>query len=420
MRDSEMGRRVREQVHRFSGIFSPLFSKPQGHFIEQMIFGIQAAQDVKLSNIGRALGESIELKKTEERLSHHLTMEGMGQTVNEAVARDAADRVRKDTMIVIDPTDIRKTYAEKMPYLATVRDGSTGELVPGYWSCIAMACEPERRRVTPLHLRLWSAEAPDFVSENHQLLQVIDTVRVATDGRGIYVIDRGGDRMNLFNPFLDRKMRFIARLVGNRHLLFRGQRREAAELAHGCSMRYAETLMHEENGKDRVYHLEYGFRRVQLPGREEQMNLVVVRGFGEEPLMLLTNVEVKASRTSLWFIVQGYLSRWLVEETIRFIKQSYNLEDIRVLDYERLKNLVALTMAAAYFAAVWLGEKLRLEVLCRSVAKLSKRFFGIPEFHYYALADGIRTLFSRLGRWIPSQNDPVGAYSIPYQMMFFE
>ena len=79
MKDNEVGRRVREQVGRFSGIFSPRFSKPQAQFVEQMIFGIQAAQDVKLSNIGRALGEPIALKKTEERLSHHLAAAGMGQ-----------------------------------------------------------------------------------------------------------------------------------------------------------------------------------------------------------------------------------------------------------------------------------------------------------------------------------------------------
>jgi hypothetical protein len=420
MKDSEVGRRVREQVHRFSGIFSPRFSRPQAYFVEQMIFGIQAAQDVKLSNIGRALDERIALKKTEERLSHHLASVGMGQEVNEAVAQDAAARVRKDTLIVIDPTDIRKTYAEKMPYLATVRDGSTGELVPGYWSCVAMACEPDRRRVLPLHLRLWSADAPDFVSENHQLLEVIDTVRAATGGRGIYVMDRGGDRIKLFNPFLDRKMRFIARLVGDRDLIFRGQRRETLELARGCSMRYAETLVREEGGKERSYHLEYGFRNVRLPGRDEPLSLVVIRGFGEEPLMLLTNVEVKPSRKSLWFIVQGYLARWMVEETIRFIKQSYHLEDIRVLDYDRLKNLVALTLAAAYFAAVWIGERLRLAVLCRRVTKLAKRFFGVPEFHYYALADGIRTLLSRLGRWTPPEDDPENIRHGSHQMILIE
>ena len=420
MKDSEVGHRVREQVHRFSGIFSPRFSKPQGYFVEQMIFGIQAAQDVKLSNIGRALDERIALQKTEERLSHHLASEGMGQAVNEAVAQDAAARVRQDTLIVIDPTDIRKTYAEKMPYLATVRDGSTGELVPGYWSCVAMACEPDRRRVIPLHLRLWSAEAPDFVSENHQLLEVIDTVRAAVGDRGIYVIDRGGDRIKLFNPFLDRKMRFIARLVGERDLIFRGRRRQTLDLARGCSMRYAETLVREEGGQEHSYHLEYGMRPVRLPGRDEPLTLVVVRGFGEEPLMLLTNVEVKPSRTSLWFIVQGYLARWMIEETIRFIKQSYHLEDIRVLDYDRLKNLVALTLAAAYFAAVWLGEKLRLAVLCRRVTKLAKRFFGVPEFHYYALADGIRTLLSRLGRWTPQEAAPETFPHAPQQMFFSE
>jgi hypothetical protein len=111
----------------------------------------------------------------------------------------------------------------------------------------------------------------------------------------------------------------------------------------------------------------------------------------------LTNVAVKKSRSSVWAIVSGYLTRWLVEETIRFIQQSYRLEDLRVWDYERLRNLTALVLAAAYFAAVWLGESLKLAVLASRVTKVAKRFFGVPEFHYYALADGLRVLLSQLG-----------------------
>ena len=144
--------------------------------------------------------------------------------------------------------------------------------------------------MTPLHLRLWSAEAPDFVSENHQILEVIDTVRAATDGRGVYVIDRGGDRMELFGPFLDRKMLFIVRQVGDRHLLFRGARRAVRDLAHGCIMRYAERLVRETEEGEQVYMLEFGFRRVRLPGRDEDL-------------------PVKPSRASLWFVVRGYLGR---------------------------------------------------------------------------------------------------------------
>ena len=384
-----------------------------------MLYGMQAAQDVKISGIARALGEEIGLKKTEERLSHHLATPGMGQTINEVLAEAAADQVKDDTLIVVDPSDIRKTYARRMPYLAKVRDGSTGEFVPGYWSCIAVACFPDQRRVVPLHLRLWSAIAPDFVSENHQVLEIVRTVHRATRGRGIYVIDRGGDRIDLFQPFLNDRMRFIVRQVGSRHLIFRGQARTVEALADGCPMKFAERLVRETDDGEKTYQLEFGFRKVRLPNRAEDLTLVVVRGFSERPLMLLTNVDVKPSRASLWFIVQGYLGRWMVEETLRFIKQSYRLEEIRVLKYARLQNLVALVAAAAYFAAVWLGEGLRLAVLRQIVTKVSKRFFGVPAFHYYALADGIRTILTRTGRWRPSTSDLAPPQPQPRQLLLF-
>ena len=112
--------------------------------------------------------------------------------------------------------------------------------------------------------------------------------------------------------------------------------------------------------------------------------------------MLLTNVEVKKSRKALWFIVEGYLSRWLVEDAIRFIKQSYRLEDIRVLSYQRLQNMMALVLAAVYFSSVWLDNSLRLAVLSTHVIKAAKRFYGVTEFCYYALADGIAVLLSRI------------------------
>ena len=75
----------------------------------------------KLSSISRSLGEDILLKKTEERLSHHLAIKGPWQKINEIVVAHGARKIHKDTLIVIDPTDIRKRYAKKMPYLARVR-----------------------------------------------------------------------------------------------------------------------------------------------------------------------------------------------------------------------------------------------------------------------------------------------------------
>ena len=126
------------------------------------------------------------------------------------------------------------------------------------------------------------------------------------------------------------------------------------------------------------------------------LHLVVVAGFGQEPLLLLTNaLEGAQDSQSLWWIVQIYLTRWKIEETFRFIKQSYNLEDIRVMKYQRLKNLVVLVTAAAYFAATFLGQKMKLRILCEKLLIISHRFFGIPPFRFYALADGISNVLSQ-------------------------
>ena len=38
------------------------------------------------------------------------------------------------------------------------------------------------------------------------------------------------------------------------------------------------------------------------------------------------------------FILEMYLTRWKAEESIRFLKQEYSLEDIRVRNYAALKK----------------------------------------------------------------------------------
>jgi hypothetical protein len=94
------------------------------------------------------------------------------------------------------------------------------------------------------------------------------------------------------------------------------------------------------------------------------------------------------------------------QETFRFIKQSYNLEDIRVLKYRRLKNLVVLVTAAAYFAATYLGQQMKLHILAEKLLVISQRFFGIPPFRFYALADGIRRLLSGSAFQPPQESPP--------------
>ena len=51
--------------------------------------------------------------------------------------------------------------------------------------------------------------------------------------------------------------------------------------------------------------------------------------------------------------------------------------------------------AVAYFAAVLLDTASKLKVMAGHLLKAAKRVFGIPEFHYYCIADGLTSIFMR-------------------------
>jgi len=396
MHDSKIRSRLKAQLTKFCVELCVGLSRPLEKFACQMLFGIQASQDVKLSNIARSLKEDIPLIETEKRLSRNLKAEELERELTPQLVRMGSQRVRPNTVLALDLSDIRKEYAQKMEYLATVRDGSSGELHQGYWLCDVTAAEVNSSEIVPLYQKLYSAAAKDFRSENDEVLAAVDLIRSQTQGRGIWVIDRGGDRKKLLEPLLDRAERFVIRSTGKRSVIDRRHLcGTVAEVAGRCRLTQAR-IVKIQDANEKAYELRYGAVPIQLPGRSEKLWLVVVDGFGEERLMLITNLPPRAGDSqSLWWIVQIYLTRWKIEETFRFIKQSYNLEDIRVMKYQRLKNLVILVTAATYFAATFLGQQMKLRILCEKLLIISQRFFGIPPFRFYALADGIRRILSQ-------------------------
>jgi len=293
-----------------------------------------------------------------------------------------------------------------------VRDGSRKTLAQGYWLCQIVAVECGGQEIVPLVNHLWSHEAPGFRSENGEIRGWVKRVARATGKRGVWVMDRGGDRKRLYEAFLRWKLDFLVRLVGNRDLIVGGRRRLASAIAAGCPLPYAETVRrHNSDGTETCLMLEFGYREVRLPGWEKRpLWLLVVRGLGEQPLKVLTMLALRRNRRALWWAVEAYLTRWRIEDTLRFAKQTYGLEDVRVRGYESLRNLMALALVAMYFTMVELAQRTRLAVLCHHALRAARRLFGIPDFHYYAIADGIREICA--GRQAPPFNsrrpDPPG------------
>ncbi len=412
--------KMREHLEAFSGRLSARLSKPARRFVSKALYGIAARGSVRLSEIGRSLEEPIPLIKTETRLSRNLARPEL-VSIGDAVLAEGAGRIGARTLLVLDLSDIAKPYAEKMEHLARVRDGSTGSIADGYWLAHVVGVENEDNAIVPLYAALYSQKAPDFVSENEEILTAVRTVAAACHGRGVWVVDRGGDRGELYAPLIEEGHSFIIRNKGDRHLLTghspAGEAKAATvDLAASCPMHYATHIVREERGQEVSYRLDYGFRRVRLPNHPEvPLWLVVVRGLGEKPLMLLTNMEMRRDRKTLWWAASAYFTRWRVEETIRFIKQSYDIEDIRVMTYRRLQNMVVLANAVAFFTASVIGTRMKLEILATHLITASKRLFGIPDFRYYAIAEGIREVCARSPRRAPKplQSMPQLAFGFP-------
>ncbi len=395
--------KMRAHLDHFSRNLSAGLCKSARRFVGEALYGIAARQSVRLTEIGRVLEEAIPLIKTETRLSRNLGRPELRRHLGQAILREGRRKVGERTLLILDISDIAKPYAEKMEYLARVRDGSAGEIADGYWLCQVIAVENEDTAIVPLYSALYSQAAPDFVSENAEIKAAMAAVSEACEDRGIWVIDRGGDRGALYADLLDAGRSFVIRQKGDRHLLSGFRTIETARLAADCPLSYATHIVREENGKEVRRRLEYGFRPVRLPQRPDvPLSLVVVRGLGEQPMMLLTNLPMRRNRKLLWWLVSAYLTRWRIEEAIRFIKQGYDLEDIRVLTYERLRNMVVLVNAVAFFTAVVLGTRIKLDILATHLVTAAKRLFGIPNFRLYALADGIREVCARSPR-PPSQ-----------------
>ncbi len=422
MNDSIIAHRAKEQLMKFPGKVFAHFHKPTQRFIAEMLYGIQASGDTKLSSVVRAIDDDVKPIMTEKRLSRNLDDKELESMIAEAVLREGVRHVRKDTPILVDPTEIRKEYGFRMEHISRVRDASRSSkegrdvLVNGYHGCMAVACRNGGRKTIPLALRLWSSRIPEYKSENDEVLKTIDRVMAATGGEGTLVYDRGGDRPIFYEHFIASGYDFIIRMK-ERHLLSWRSCWSNEKPAGECNMKYRHYIDFDSHGKECRVQLQFGSMPVRLPFLpDKELTMVVVKGFGQTPMMLLTSLRVVNSFEGVWQVVSGYISRWRIEETIRFVKQSYGFENLRVMTYTRIRNMASLVLAATYFSTAWIGRTIKKGILAEHLKEMSKRLDEKPGVTTYALADGIRRAFTHGTKWLvgkmrvfvpPTEPEPV-------------
>ena len=139
MNDSTIAFRAKEQLGKFLGKVFTHFSRPKQKFMADMLYGMQASGDTQLSSIMRAINDDPGMRHAvEKRLSRNLADEGLCAAVSKAVLSEGARHVKDDTLVLVDPTEIKKEYGYRMEYISRVRDASRSSkedrpvLVNGY------------------------------------------------------------------------------------------------------------------------------------------------------------------------------------------------------------------------------------------------------------------------------------------------
>lgn len=345
---------IRKRLSTFATGFARAFSDTRRHdFIAQMIRGLVIGGHVHLTAIARAAPEpDVTLHAAEKKLSRHLGSEHWDASpLADELLRRSAAMVTDDTIIPADTTDLNKEYARKLEGLGRVHDGSDpqGRIVNGY--CVFQAfVRVGKWQLFPLLLEPLKVYSGAPTGENAEILRHLLRVHDAVGRKGVWALDRGFDRRELYGPLVQNGVAFVVRQRGDR----------TVTAADGRVMILKDLVSEQTCPQPRRWP-KGGVnvtQEVTLPEVSEQPFLAVIHWRyprSEQPWVLLVSPAArKPRRTGAWY-VRAYARRWGAEDATRGLKQQFELEWFLVRSWMAIRRLLWLVGIAFYWLNLW-GE----------------------------------------------------------------
>ena len=389
---SRLGYEIKRDFTNFSLKISNGLKRPQAKFLHQMVYGILAGNKPHLSEIARSLKESITLKKTIDRLSKNLhAFDGKDSVMHNYLGL-VGQQVKDDYAVtIIDNSDIAKPASTKLEALSEIRSGSTGEITQGYLTIEAAVLSEKGKMPLPVYEKVFSAAENGFISETQENLCCLRSLTENSSSRCIRTLDRGFDANEYYCYSLKHGERFVIRAKKNRNVIYGGQTCNIMDVA----LRYKGAYrMDFKDKKGRTIQCKMScipVRLCEFPSRE--LVLTVVYGFGEEPMLLLSNLKMQEKKKLCHIITKVYLLRWRIEEYFRFKKQQFGLEDLRVMSLQSIRNLNLLAMLAVGYISLTASVH-KDSIFLAEIKECSKRIYRMPQFVYYAIGYALERVLS--------------------------
>ena len=329
---------MKREICNFSQKICKNTNKVQSKFVNDMIYGILKSKDILLSSIADALLEKNKKANTIDRLSNNLSLD-LSENIDTNYRNLAMDTLGNNPVFLVDDSDIVKPLGRKFEDLGIVRDGSSlkKSYEKGYHVTEIVGLTENMKQPISMFSKIHSSTSKDYMSDNAVTFEAIDSVRSLLDERGLkgtFVSDRGYDNNRIFNYYFEKKQYFVIRLKENRKVYFTHKWYSIT------------TIRDSRKGKVKIQVMFQGERkecfvsvlRVQITAKRKWLNLVLIYGLGETPMMLATNLNIN-SKEDLIKVSRSYLDRWRIEEYFKFKKQEYNFENFRVRNLKSINNL---------------------------------------------------------------------------------
>ena len=370
-------------VKQFAGLIG---DQRTGKTFGEIVKGIIASGSLICQQIAAGSAELSKGKKGSQRVIRlatgastqrsELDAEQLTKRLREVAVEQLEQAPEDELWLIADGSDVRKPYAEVMPYLMQVRDLDK-QLVPGYRTLNVIGLTPGRRGL--LYHQLFSSQAPDFVSEPAEVQEALQTVSQALRGlkehkRVTWLLDSGFDDMAVWRTIWEQQEHLVSRLYHtDRKVAFQDRQGDWHEgdidQATGelRPLARVETTLEVKRGKQvrakkqpvqvdlaacplRLSYWTNVRRKGQgkLITRDVWLVQVRVLGVDWEPWLLLTDWPVTDAASAVRIFTM-YRQRWSVEDAFKFLKTCLGWEDVRLLDLEGIRTLVALGWVAAGF-----------------------------------------------------------------------
>jgi hypothetical protein len=183
--------------------------------------------------------------------------------------------------------------------MATVRDGSTGQLKSGWWLLEVEAINKFNKHI-PLWLELFSVSQKKFKSFRYVTEKAIFHLATLLGNKGLWLFDRGFDNWEFFQFLHNLKINFIIRINSNRVVRLTSDNKSQAckplrdKSYHLTSIikniKFTEKMFFSH--KRKPYLIYCGCCEIVIRQSNQKLILIVAKGFGRHPLLLLSNVVV--------------------------------------------------------------------------------------------------------------------------------